>query len=56
MILALFSLSANTKMLPICDKRSLLLAKEALVKTSKRKELFSRFTNRNPLEGFSICY
>ena len=56
MILALFLLFANTKTLPICDKRSLLLAKEALVKTSSYKDSLYSFAKRNSLVAFSICY
>jgi hypothetical protein len=46
MILALFLLFANTKTLLICNKRSLLLAKEALVKTSSCKDSLFSFIMR----------
>jgi hypothetical protein len=49
-------LFANTKTLPICNKRSLLLAKEALVKTSSCKDSLFSFAKRSPLAAFSICY
>jgi hypothetical protein len=56
MILALFLLFAKIRTLPICDERSLLLLKEAFIKTSKRKDSFLRFTKRNPLVKFLICH
>jgi len=55
-MLALCLLSTSTRTVPIWEERSLLLANKASVKTSKRKELFSRFTKRNPLEEFLIYY
>jgi hypothetical protein len=56
MILALFLPSASTKTLPIYDERSLLLAKEASVKASRRKDSFLKSTKRKPLAGFSIYH
>ena len=56
MILVLFLPFTNTKTLPICNKRSLLLAKEALVKTSNCKDSLFSLVKCNPLAAFSICY
>jgi hypothetical protein len=56
MILALFLAFAATKRALICDKRSLLLAKAASVKTRSCKVFLSSYINYKPLEEFSICY
>ena len=56
MILALFLAFAATKRAPICDERSLLLAKAAFVKTRSYKVFLLSYTNRKPLNEFSICY
>jgi len=55
-MLALLIASAATKRALICDKRSLLLAKAALVKTSNCKVFLSSYTNCKPLNKLSICY
>ena len=56
MILALFLAFAATKRAPICDKRSLLLAKAISVKTRSYKVFLLSYTNRKPLDKFSICH
>jgi len=56
MILALFLAFAATKRAPICDKRSLLLAKAASIKTRSCKVFVSSYINCKPLNKFSICY
>jgi len=53
-MLALYNASSNTSIYPIYDKRSLLLANEALVKVSRRNILMSNLINVRPLVGLSI--
>jgi len=55
-MLALLVASAATKRALICNKKSLLLAKAALVKISSYKVFLSSYTNRKPLNKLSICY
>ena len=47
-ILALYNKSSRTKTYPIYNKRSLLLANKALVKTSRRSILISNLINIRP--------
>jgi len=55
-MLALLLQSARTITNPICDERSLLLAKEASVKINKLSDLKSSGTNVRPLVELSICH
>ena len=48
--------SLMTRIYPICDKRSLLFAKDESIKTSSYKDCFSSLTKRNPLAALSICH
>ena len=49
-----WSISVITKL--ICDDRSLLLAKEASINTSKLREFMSSGMKVSPLVALSICY
>jgi hypothetical protein len=55
-MLAFFVASVITITYLVCDERSLLLAKEASVKTRSYMLLVSSLTNFRPLSGFFICY
>ena len=56
MILALFIISANTRIQPIYDKRSLLFANKASINTSRRNILISSLMYIRPLTRLLICY
>jgi hypothetical protein len=48
--------SVSTSIKPICNNRSLLLAKEASVNTSRLREFRSSGTKVSPLIALSICH
>ena len=56
MIFAVRFWSVSTITNPICEERSLLLAKEASVKIIRFSESISSSTNVRPLVRLSICY
>jgi len=56
MILALFLAFAATKRAPICDERSLLLAKAAFVKIRSYRVFLLSCINCKPFNEFSICH
>ena len=55
-ILALFIMSANTRIQPIYNKRSLLFINKASVNTSRRSMLISSLIYVRPLTRLLICY
>ena len=56
MMFAVRFLSVSTITNPICEERSLLLAKEASVKIVRFNESISSGTNVRPLARLSICH
>ena len=55
-ILALFIISANTRIQPICDKRSSLFVNKASVNISRRSVLVSSLMYVRPLTKLLICH
>ena len=56
MMFALLDTSVSTITKPICEERSLLLAKEASVNASSCRELTSSLTYVRPRSGLSFCH